>query len=51
MQALIITAYKDTEQLIELIRNTHKDFLVFVHVDKKSDIDLNKVKLHHFDNL
>lgn len=35
MQALIITAYKSTEQLIRLIETTHKNFLLFIHVEKK----------------
>lgn len=52
MQALLITAYKSTEQLMRLIELTHKNFLLFIHVDKKStSIDVERIKNKHFSNL
>ncbi|KAB7788137.1 beta-1,6-N-acetylglucosaminyltransferase [Bifidobacterium cebidarum] len=50
MQALIITCYKDSNQLIKLIESTCKNFLVYVHVDKKSTIDLNYLIKKKFPN-
>lgn len=52
MQALLITAYKSTEQLTRLIEETHKNFLLFVHVDKKTNsIDMEKIKNRNYSNL
>lgn len=52
MQALIITAYKSTEQLIRLIETAHKNFLLFIHVDKKTtSIDIDKIKRKNFSNV
>ena len=36
MQALIITAYKDIEQIKRLIKSSNKYFKLFIHIDKKS---------------
>lgn len=36
MQALIITAYKDIEQIKRLINYSNKYFKLFIHIDKKS---------------
>lgn len=36
MQAFLITAYKNQEQLIKLIQSLNENALVFVHIDKKS---------------
>lgn len=44
MQALLITAYKNTEQLIKLIESASKNFRVFLHIDKKSNIDIEEVR-------
>lgn len=34
--SMLITAYKDYEQLVGLIHSLHDDFDVYIHVDKKS---------------
>ena len=50
MQALLVTAYKNTEQLVRLIESTNNKFRIFIHVDKKSkSIDIDKIK--SFDNV
>lgn len=51
MQALIITAYKDMTQLIKLIESTCNHFLLYVHIDKKSDIDIDRIIEYKFPNL
>lgn len=51
MQALIITAYKNTEQLMELLNSVCDKFYVFLHIDKKSDINVNKIKEANYPNL
>lgn len=52
MQALIITAYKNTKQLLYLIEETYKNFLVFIHVDRKTtSIDIEKIKEKRFPNV
>lgn len=38
MQAILITAYKDKEQLQKLIKFFDLDFLVYIHLDKKSNL-------------
>ncbi len=44
MQALIITAYKNEEMLIQLLKKTHKYFQVYLHIDKKSSIDIERIR-------
>lgn len=51
MQALIITAYKSTEQLTRLIEATHRNFLLFIHIDKKSMIDFNKINSKEYSSV
>jgi hypothetical protein len=51
MQALIITAYKNTNQLIKLIESTVDKFLLFIHIDKKSSIDINQIEGKGYNNL
>lgn len=41
MHAIIITAYKDKESLHRLVDHLKSDFLVFIHIDKKSGINPN----------
>ena len=49
-QAILITTYKDFEQLIELINEFDETFSIYVHIDKKSKIspktyqELTKIK-------
>jgi len=44
VQALIITAYKNEEMLIQLLKKTHKYFQVYLHIDKKSSIDIERIR-------
>ena len=37
-QAILITSYKDFEQLIKLINQFDETFNIYVHIDKKSDV-------------
>ncbi len=46
MQAILISAYKDPEYLKRLINFFSKDFRVFVHIDKKSNINREEIKLN-----
>ena len=43
-QAIIITAYKNFEQLIDLIKTFDEDFNVYVHIDKKSKLNKDIIK-------
>lgn len=36
MQAFLITAYKNQEQLVKLIQSLNENALIYVHIDKKS---------------
>ncbi|MBQ9983256.1 MAG: hypothetical protein IJP29_01570 [Lachnospiraceae bacterium] len=45
MQAFLITAYKNQNQLVKLIHSLNKHALVFVHIDKKST-ELNLQELN-----
>lgn len=52
MQAIIITAYKDKEQLIRLIRYFNDEARLFVHIDAKCrDIDVDEIKALGYKNL
>ena len=42
-QAILITAYKNADQLSDIINWFDDDFVFYVHIDKKSKIDLNPV--------
>jgi hypothetical protein len=42
-QALLITAYKNVDQLLELIDYFPGSFEFFIHVDKKSNIDVSRL--------
>ena len=44
MQAVIITAYKSKSQLINLIRFFKPNFKIYIHLDKKSDLDPSDFK-------
>lgn len=45
-QAILITAYKDYEQLVRLIQQLINDYFIYIHVDKKSsDIYKNLIVL------
>ena len=44
MQALIITAYKNEDMLIQLLERTHEYFRVYLHIDKKSSIRIDRIK-------
>lgn len=46
MQAIIISAYKDPNYLKRLIRFFDKNFKIFVHLDKKSKIDPEDIKVN-----
>lgn len=51
MQAFLITAYKNQDQLIELIKSLNKHALVYVHLDKKStELSINKLRSLHLEN-
>lgn len=51
-QAILITAYKDFDQLIELITMFDEDFNVYIHIDKKSKLDKNTLdEIYSFDNV
>ncbi len=39
MHAILITAYKDKESLHRLVNQLKSDFLVYIHLDKKCDIE------------
>lgn len=41
--ALVLTAYKDTEQINSFINATPVDFGIFIHIDKKSLINLSDI--------
>jgi hypothetical protein len=43
-QAIIITAYKDFEQLIDLIKIFDEDFNIYIHIDKKSKLNQTIIK-------
>ena len=44
MQALLITAYKNEKQLMDLLSSAYKNFAVYVHIDKKSTISLRNIQ-------
>lgn len=46
MQAILISAYKDKNYLKRLIRFFDKDFKIFVHLDKKSKINPEDIKMN-----
>ena len=43
-QGILITAYKDFEQLIDLIKMFDEDFNFYIHIDKKSKFNQNTIK-------
>lgn len=46
MQAILISAYKDQDYLKRLVNFfDNKDFKIFVHIDKKSKIDSEEIKI------
>ncbi len=51
MQALVITAYKDIDQIIRLINSTNKYFKLFIHVDKKSKNIFNSLVKSDYPNI
>lgn len=51
MQAFLITAYKNQDQLIQLIQSLNEHALVYVHIDKKStDLSINQLRSYNFKN-
>lgn len=51
MQAFLITAYKNQEQLVKLIQSLNEHALVFVHLDKKStELSLEELTSYHLKN-
>ena len=46
MDAILITAYKDRKQLQRLINFFKTDFLVCVHLDKKSELGINDFSIN-----
>ena len=44
-QAILITAYKDFEQLKDLIREFDKNFNIYIHLDKKSTFKEKEINL------
>lgn len=51
MQAFLITAYKNQDQLVQLIKSLNKHALVYVHVDKKSaDLSITELRSLHLKN-
>jgi hypothetical protein len=42
-QAVLITAYKNMEQILDIIHFLGKDFEFYIHIDKKSLMDLSKL--------
>lgn len=46
MQAILISAYKDTDYLKRLINFFDKDFEILVHLDKKSKIDPQDIQIN-----
>jgi Core-2/I-Branching enzyme len=48
-QAVLITCYKDFEQLFDIINYFDNDFLFYIHIDKKSKIDASV--LHKLNSL
>ena len=43
MQALIITAYKNENRLIHLLESAHEYFNIYLHIDNKSDISVERI--------
>ncbi|WP_336830741.1 MULTISPECIES: beta-1,6-N-acetylglucosaminyltransferase [Sphingobacterium] len=43
-QAILITAYKDTSSVYELVKVFGEDFNFYVHFDKKSQLDVTSLK-------
>jgi hypothetical protein len=41
-QAILITAYKNEKQIYDIINYFGKDFEFYIHVDKKSSMNLSK---------
>lgn len=46
MQAVVISAYKDVDYLQRLINFFQKEFKVIIHIDKKSDININDLNFN-----
>ena len=43
MQALIITAYKNENRLIHLLESAYEYFNIYLHIDNKSDISIERI--------
>ncbi len=43
-QAILITAYKDIDQILNIINYFPNNFNFYIHIDKKSDVDLTPLK-------
>lgn len=51
MQAFLITAYKNQDQLIQLVQSLNEHALVYVHLDKKStELSIDKLRSYNFKN-
>ena len=49
MQAVVITAYRDPEQVYKLAELLSRKFLVYIHFDKKMDAE--SIGKQHFEGL
>jgi len=43
-QAILITAYKNVNQINDIINFLGKDFNFYIHIDKKSTMDISKIR-------
>lgn len=51
MQAFLITAFKNQEQLVKLIQSLNENALIFVHIDKKSkELSLEQLNSYQLKN-
>ena len=51
MQAFLITAYKDQEQLVKLIKSLNEHAYVFVHIDRRSEtVSIDEIRAMKLQN-
>src|SRR4051812_18654329 len=43
-QAILITAYKNINQLVDIVNYFPNNFQFYIHIDKKSKLDLTPIK-------
>lgn len=51
MQAILILAHKNIQQVVELSRNLNSNFNVYIHFDKKMTLDDNCLKILENENI